>query len=122
MSIAFPTAKRGSTYKHRLRFTGTSGSIADCLIRMMVKRYSSDLDDDALVSIDNDQLGGITIVSATTPYEIDIEIADDVMAGLPVKTLYAGIQLELPDGTTQELDDLDPDFEVTADAVRATAT
>lgn len=121
MTARFPTAKRGSTYKHRLSFTGT-GTIADCVIRMMVKRHSADADEDALVSIDNDELGGISIITATSPYEIEITIADDVMALLPAKTLIAGIQIELPDGTTQELDDLDPDFEVSADIVRAVAT
>lgn len=120
MTIHFPDAKRGSTYKHRLSFTGT-GSIADCVLRMMVKQFSSDSDEQAFVSIDNDELGGITIVTSTSPYVIEIEISDDVMATLPPKGLFAAIQIELPDGTTQEIDDLDPRFLVLADGVRATA-
>ena len=124
----FPTARRGSTYRHELEIGATSGSIADCTIRMMIKERFSDADATALVSIDNDALGGITIVSPTAPIVIEIEIDDATMATLPAggsgntTRLVAGIQIELPDGTTEEVEDLDPSFYVRADIVRAVAS
>lgn len=123
MTIRFPAAKRGSTYSHTLDFSVSSGSIADCVLRMMIKRYASDADSEALVSIDSDALGGIEIITPTSPCRIRITIADDAMATLPApKNLVAGIQVELPDGTTEEITNLDQTFPVRADVVRATAS
>lgn len=125
----FPLARRGSTYRHQLQIAVTSGSIADCILRMMVKSSFDDADAAALVSIDNDLLGGITIVSAVAPIVIEIEIGDSVMASLPTTgtgssatRFVAGIQIELPDGTTEEIEELDPSFYVKADIVRAVAS
>lgn len=124
----FPIARRGSTYRHQLEIAVTSGSIADCILRMMVKSSFDDADAAALVSIDNDLLGGITVVSPTAPIVIEIEIDDAVMATLPAggsgntTRLVAGIQIELPDGTTEEIENLDPSFYVRADIVRAVAS
>jgi len=87
---------------------------------MMVKQNVSAPDSAALVSIDNALLGGITIVTATSPYEIDIVISDTVMATLPTGGLVAGVQIELPDGTTEEVE-MDQTFRVSGDVVRAVA-
>lgn len=124
MTTRFPVCTRGSTYRHTLPpIYFTSGSLTDCVIRMMVKLKNSDADADALISIDNDEIGGVTVISATSPAVIEIEIPDDMTADLPApKRLFAGIQIELADGTTEEIEGIDQDFLVKADAVRAVAS
>jgi hypothetical protein len=122
MTIKFPRAKRGNSYEHRLKFEGTSGSIASCKLYMFVKRKTEDPDSAALAKIDNETpTGGISIVTATSPYEIDIKISDEVMATLPAGDLVAGIQIELPDGKTEEIENIEWAFPVRADVVRRTA-
>jgi hypothetical protein len=122
----FPTCIRGETYVALVPISLDSGSIADCVIRMMVKASFDDADGSALVSIDNDALGGIEIVSATAPISIRVTIADDVTAAFsftgPGKSYVTGISLEMSDGTTEKVGDLNPRFFVGAHAVRAVAS
>lgn len=115
--LRFPDGVRGKTYRHRFKFSGISGSIGSSKIRLMVKFRDSDRDSAALVRIDNDLLGGIAIVTATSPYEIDITITDNVMAKLPPQDLSIGIHLEMPDGTTAPVEKLDPKWTVQPHAV-----
>jgi hypothetical protein len=124
----FPTARRGSSYSHTLQISVTSGTISGCTLRMMIKAGRNDADAAALISLDNALLGGLTIISATAPITIGIAITDTALAAIPITgsssvvRLYANIQVELPDGTTEELDNIEDVFLVRSDIVRAVAS
>jgi hypothetical protein len=122
-TIRFPKGKRGNTYGARITFTSSSGSIAECVVRVMVKSSTVDADADALISVDNDELGGVTIINAASPHVIDVDFTDTQMATLPApKNVKIGVQLEMSDGTTEELEEVALDWLVTADVIRGVAS
>ena len=113
----FPIVKRGNTWRHRFTFELTGG-ITACDMVMMWKRRKSDLDSEALVTIDDDLIGGITKVSAT---EADFEVGAAVTATLQ-GPLVGGIQFKLPNGDVIEIEEADlvSTIHLEGDVVRAT--
>jgi hypothetical protein len=116
--IKLPNAKRGSTFRRSITFSGTSGTIASSIVRVFVKQRLTDLDSNALLQLDNQSLGGVTIIAATTPYEIEVEVNAALMAALPAKEVFVAVQIEAQDGTVQEVENLEQRMLVTADVVR----
>jgi hypothetical protein len=121
-TMRFPAFKRGTGVPIDITVAFTSGSIADSLVTFMVKRRHEDTDAQALLTLNNALLGGVTIVQPNAPSAlIRITPTAAQMAALPAKTLVAGIQIEPQVGDLEELD-IDPTFIVRADVVRRVPT
>ena len=88
---------------------------------MTGKRRASDEDEDAIFQIDNDELGGVTIVEPNAPIaRVRLTLSDELTATFPTKSLVADVQIGLADGTTRTVENLDPTFPVRADVTRRT--
>ena len=119
--IRFPECRRGDTWSYELPIALASGSLADCIVTMTGKRRASDEDEDAIFQIDNDELGGVTIVEPNAPIaRVRLTLSDELTATFPTKSLVADVQIGLADGTTRTVENLDPTFPVRADVTRRT--
>ncbi|HEY3499629.1 MAG TPA: hypothetical protein VGK73_33290 [Polyangiaceae bacterium] len=110
----WPKIKRGNPYRLKWTIGFSSGSVANCVALLIIKRYLITPDSQALIvaasaPVDGFTLNGtLTLAAGAEPLtaEIGIDIPASTTALLPPQSqLRIGLQINLPNGDPLEFDE-----------------